>query len=138
MGQDQGLYHAVAEEILRGGVPYRDAWTPSLQGFSTSTPSCSRPIQVDPWRACSIGRAPAALRQPALRHQRFSVLAANRLARLASGDQARIRPNAATVGVRTHRGVANLAILDAEGSTPEKYALARQSPSWSSRIGAGG
>jgi hypothetical protein len=25
-GRDQGIYHVVADEMRRGGAPYRDAW----------------------------------------------------------------------------------------------------------------
>ena len=57
MGQDQGLYNAVADEILRGGVPYRDAWDPKPPGvFYTHAAVLS--LMPDPWRACRIGTLP--------------------------------------------------------------------------------
>src|ERR1700730_5240742 len=57
MGQDQGLYHTVAEEILRGGVPYRDAWDPKPPGaFYVHATVLS--LIADPWRAWHIGALP--------------------------------------------------------------------------------
>src|SRR5579859_8202493 len=53
MGQDQGLYHAVAEEILRGGVPYRDAWDPKPPGVFY-THAAILALISDPWRPCHI------------------------------------------------------------------------------------
>src|ERR1700736_3902241 len=57
MGQDQGLYHAVAEEILQGAVPYRDAWDPKPPGVFY-THAALLALITDPWRRCRIGALP--------------------------------------------------------------------------------
>src|SRR3954454_8475212 len=54
MGQDQGLYHTVAEEILHGGAPYRDAWDPKPPGVFYVHAALLAPF-VEPWRPCPIG-----------------------------------------------------------------------------------
>ena len=130
MGQDQGLYHAVAEEILRGGVPYRDAWDPKPPGvFYTHAAVLS--LLSDPWRPCHIGPLPGLSRadlQPRCGALLFGttdfvyslvvaglvLLVARRLGIGRSGEVLAFGLVAIFV---------NLALIDAEGSTPEKYAL---------------
>jgi len=57
MGQDQGLYQAIARQILRGAVPYRDAWDPKPPGvFYTQVAVLA--VVSDPWRVCHIGTLP--------------------------------------------------------------------------------
>ncbi|MGI9148677.1 MAG: hypothetical protein ACR2IK_19375 [Chloroflexota bacterium] len=130
MGQDQGLYHAVAEEILRGSVPYRDAWDPKPPGvFYTHAALLS--LMSDPWRVCQLGSLPGLSHsnlQPRCGTLLFQavdfayslgvgglvLLVARRLDFGRSGE-------ALAFGLTVI--FTNLAVLDAEGSTPEKYAL---------------
>jgi hypothetical protein len=130
MGQDQGLYHAVAEEILSGRVPYRDAWDPKPPGvFYTHATVLS--LIADPWRPCQIGALPGLSRsdlQPRCGTLLFEAidfvyslglgglvfLVARSLGFARSGEVLAFGFTAIFV---------NLAILDPEGSTPEKYAL---------------
>src|SRR6202163_465935 len=57
MGQDQGLYNAVADEIVHGGVPYRDAWDPKPPGVFY-VHAALLALVPDPWRPCRIGSLP--------------------------------------------------------------------------------
>ena len=130
MGQDQGLYNAVADEILRGGVPYRDAWDPKPPGvFYTHAAVLS--LMTDPWRPCRIGTLPGLSRSDL--EPRCGILLFGAIdfvyslglgglvflvaRRLGFGPSAEVLAFGFTVIF------ANLALLDPEGSTPEKYAL---------------
>jgi hypothetical protein len=123
MGQDQGLYHTVAELILHGGVPYRDAWDPKPPGVFYVHAVLLAPLS-DPWRACPVGAL-----QPRCGALLFGLvdfafslglgglvwLVARRLA---------FSPAAAVLAFGCSITFVNLTLLDSEGSTPEKYALA--------------
>jgi hypothetical protein len=130
MGQDQGLYHSVGQEILRGGVPYRDAWDPKPPGVFY-THAALLALVSDPWRPCRIGPVPGlshADLQPRCGSLLFGAvdfvyslvlgglvyLVARRLA---------FGSTAAAIAFGLTAIFVNLALLDPEGSTPEKYAL---------------
>src|SRR5579859_703254 len=130
MGQDQGLYHAIAQEILLGGVPYRDAWDPKPPGvFYTHALLLS--LVADPWRPCHFGALPGLSRsdlQPRCGTLLFegvdfgySLLVAGLVFWLAR------RLGLSALGAAIAFGLtavfANLARMDPEGGTPEKYAL---------------
>jgi hypothetical protein len=130
MGQDQGLYHAVADEILRGGVPYRDAWDPKPPGvFYTHAAVLS--LLSDPWRPCRIGPLPGLSRSD-LRPRCGTLLfeAIDLVYSLVVGGLVVLvarrldfeRP-AQILAFGFTAIFVNLALLDPEGSTPEKYAL---------------
>jgi hypothetical protein len=130
MGQDQGLYHAVAEEILRGGVPYRDAWDPKPPGIFY-THALVLAVLPDPWRECHLGSLPGLSRsdlQPRCGTLLFESVDAVFTLILAAvvGLLAR-RLGFSWPGVVIAAGLtaicASLALIDGEGSTPEKYAL---------------
>ncbi|MDQ6673770.1 MAG: hypothetical protein M3069_24005 [Chloroflexota bacterium] len=130
MGQDQGLYHTVGEEILRGGVPYRDAWDPKPPGIFYIHAAVLSLIN-DPWRACQLGGVPGLSRsnlQPrcgallfATTDFVYSLVVAGLV--LLVARHLGFAPPAAVVAFGFTAIFANLALLDAEGSTPEKYAL---------------
>jgi hypothetical protein len=123
MGQDQGLYHTVATEILHGGVVYRDAWDPKPPGvFYVHAALLS--LLSDPWRVCQLG---------ALQPRCGSVLfgAADFLFSLALGAlvwlvarRLCLRSGVGVIAFGLTAVFSNLVLLDPEGSTPEKYALA--------------
>lgn len=130
MGQDQGLYNAVADEILRGGVPYRDAWDPKPPGvFYTHAAILS--LIPDPWRACRIGMLPGLSRSDL--EPRCGILlfgAIDFVYSLGVGGLVLLvarglgfAPSAQVLAFGFTVVFANLALLDPEGSTPEKYAL---------------
>jgi hypothetical protein len=130
MGQDQGLYHAVAEEILRGAVPYRDAWDPKPPGvFYTHAVVLS--LLSDPWRPCHIGPLPGLSRsdlQPrcgALLFETIDFVYSLAVAGLVLLVARRlgIGRSAEVLAFGLAAIFVNLALIDAEGSTPEKYAL---------------
>jgi hypothetical protein len=123
MGQDQGLYHTVATEILHGSVLYRDAWDPKPPGvFYVHAAVLS--LQSDPWRLCQLGPL-----QPRCGSLLFGVidfvfsiglgglvwLVARRLG---------LGHAVAVLAFGFTAVFSNLVLLDPEGSTPEKYALA--------------
>jgi hypothetical protein len=123
MGQDQGLYHTVATEILHGSVLYRDAWDPKPPGvFYVHAAVLS--LLGDPWRVCQLGAL-----QPRCGTLLFGFidfifslglgglvwLAARRL------GFGRSMP---VIAFGFTAVFSNLVVLDPEGSTPEKYALA--------------
>jgi hypothetical protein len=130
MGQDQGLYHAVAEEILHGGVPYRDAWDPKPPGvFYTHAVLLS--LIADPWRPCRIGSVPGlngSNLQPRCGTLLFQTI--DFVYSLGLGGLVFLVARCLGLG-RSGQVLAfgytaifsNLALLDPEGSTPEKYAL---------------
>jgi hypothetical protein len=125
MGQDQGLYHTIAQEILRGGVVYRDAWDPKPPGvFYTHAALLS--VISDPWRACHI---PSSDLQPRCGTLLFelvdfadSLLVAGLVYWLAR--RLGYTSGGATLAFGFTAVFLNLARMDPEGSTPEKYALA--------------
>jgi hypothetical protein len=130
MGQDQGLYHAVAEEILHGGVAYRDAWDPKPPGVFY-THAAVLALISDPWRPCQIGSVPGLGRsnlQPRCGSLLFEAL--DFVYSLVLGGLVLLVARRLGVG-RSGAVLAfgftaifvNLAVLDSEGSTPEKYAL---------------
>jgi hypothetical protein len=130
MGQDQGLYHAVAAEILRGGVPYRDAWDPKPPGVFY-THAALLALISDPWRPCRLGALPGLSHsdlQPRCGTLLFGTV--DFVYALALGGLtflvARRLGFSGTAGMLAFGFTAiftNLALLDPEGSTPEKYAL---------------
>ena len=123
MGQDQGLYHTVAQEILGGGVAYRDAWDPKPPGVFY-VHAALLAVLSDPWRVCQIGAL-----QPRCGSLLFWVtdfLYAIFLAWLVMRLARRLgfALPAAVLAFGFTAVFVNLTVLDAEGSTPEKYALA--------------
>jgi hypothetical protein len=130
MGQDQGLYHAVADEILRGGVPYRDAWDPKPPGVFYAHAALLS-LMTNPWRPCAIGALPGLSRsdlQPrcgTLLFDSVDFVYSLGLAGLVFLVARRLRfgPAAEVLAFGFTAIFANLALLDPEGSTPEKYAL---------------
>ena len=127
MGQDQGLYHGVAEQILRGGVPYRDAWDPKPPGVFY-THAALLALVANPWQPChlSLGRADLQPRCGALLFHVVDLLYSLLLAGLVFGLARRLSlpQTAAAIAFGLTAIFVNLALLDPEGSTPEKYALA--------------
>ncbi len=130
MGQDQGLYHAVAEEILRGGVPYRDAWDPKPPGVFYAHAAVLALIS-DPWRACQVGPLPGLGRsnlRPTCGTLLFGTIDFVYPLAIASlvlliGRRLDLGRWGGVVAFGFTAVFANVALLDAEGSTPEKYAL---------------
>lgn len=57
MTQDQGLYAAIGQVILRGGLPYRDAFDVKTPGVYYTYAAILSTIQ-DPWRRCDVGPVP--------------------------------------------------------------------------------
>jgi hypothetical protein len=130
MGQDQGLYHGIAQEILHGAVPYRDAWDPKPPGVFYVHAALLSSIP-DPWRPCRLGSLPGLPRsdlQPRCGTLLFEVVDFGFSLALAGLVWALARRmglshGGAAVAFGLTAVFANLALLDPEGSTPEKYAL---------------
>src|SRR5262249_48099229 len=128
---DQGLYHAVAQEIRQGGVPYRDAWDPKPPGVFY-VHAAVMGLFADPWRACPLGTLPGLSRsdlQPRcgtlifeLLDTVYSLVLAGLV--FAVAKQLGFGPYGAALAFGLSAIFVNLALLDPEGSTPEKYALA--------------
>ena len=123
MGQDQGLYHTVAREILGGGVPYRDAWDPKPPGVFYVHAALLAALS-DPWGVCQFGAL-----QPRcgsllfwLTDFLYAIFLAWLVMRLARRFGFALP--AAVLAFGFTAVFVNLTVLDAEGSTPEKYALA--------------
>jgi hypothetical protein len=130
MGQDQGLYHTVGQAILAGAVPYRDAWDPKPPGVFY-THAAVLALAPDPWRTCRIQPLPGLSRadlQPRCGALLFgavdfvySLLLGVLVYRLAR--RLDLGATAAAIAFGFTAIFVNLALLDPEGSTPEKYAL---------------
>ncbi|HEV7664557.1 MAG TPA: hypothetical protein VGQ62_13545 [Chloroflexota bacterium] len=130
MGQDQGLYHAVGELILRGGVPYRDAWDPKPPG-AFYTHAAVLALVPDPWRPCHLDTLAGLSRtdlQPRCGTLVFELIdfvysLAIAAAVFAVARRLGLTASGAAVAFGLTALCVNLALLDPEGSTPEKYAL---------------
>jgi hypothetical protein len=131
MGQDQGLYHTVGQEILRGGVPYRDAWDPKPPGVFYAHAALLS-LMADPWRPCRIGSLPG-LSHSDLQPRCGTLLfeAVDSVYSIGLGAlvfwlarRFGFARGTAAVAFGLTSIFVNLALLDPEGSTPEKYALA--------------
>jgi len=127
MGQDQGLYHTVGQIILAGGVPYRDAWDPKPPGVFYSHAAVLALAGSDPWRVCGIqlGNTRLQPRCGALLFHAIDFAYALGLGVLAWSVARRqgFGAGPATLAFGLTSVFVNLALLDPEGSTPEKYAL---------------
>jgi hypothetical protein len=125
MGQDQGLYHTIAQEILRGGVLYRDAWDPKPPGvFYTHAALLS--VISDPWRPCRLGGSDLQPRCGTLLFEGLDFVYSLLIAGLVYVLARRLgyASGAAVLAFGFTAVFVNLARMDPEGSTPEKYALA--------------
>ena len=125
IGQDQGLYHSIAQEILRGAVLYRDAWDPKPPGVFYTHAALLSTIS-DPWRPCRIGGSDVQPRCGALVFESvdfvYSLLTAGLVYVLAR--RIGFSRGAAVLAFGFSAVFLNVARMDPEGSTPEKYALA--------------
>jgi hypothetical protein len=130
IGQDQGLYHAVGDLILHGGVPYRDAWDPKPPAIFYTHAAVLAALG-DAWRVCHLGALPGLSRsdlQPRCGTLAFQVvdtaltLVLSALV-IAVGRRLGLPwPGAVLAGASAAVG-SSLAFVDAEGMTSEKLAL---------------
>jgi hypothetical protein len=130
MGQDQGLYNAIAQQIVHGAVPYRDAWDPKPPGVFYAHAMVLSVIS-DPWRACHIGKLPWLSRsdlQPRCGTLIFQVF--DYLYTLLLGVVVAVLARSIGLGwpgASLAFGFtviyASMALIDVEGGTPEKLAL---------------
>jgi hypothetical protein len=130
MGQDQGLYNAVAQQIVHGAVPYRDAWDPKPPGVFYAHAAVLSVIS-DPWRVCHVGKLPGLSRsdlQPRCGTLIFEVF--DYLYGLLLGVVVAVLARSVGLGWPATSLAfgftvicANMALIDVEGSTPEKLAL---------------
>lgn len=130
IGQDQGLYNAAAERILAGGVPYRDVWDPKPPA-TFYVHAAVLGLVSHPWQPCHLGSLPGMAKadlQPrcgtlalGLVDMVYALVLGGAVFGLARRLQ--LAPVAAALAGGLTAVTVNLAIIDPEGSTPEKDAL---------------